>query len=85
MHKSNFYVIGFSYGSNTHDAMGRVSHSWAEFDVAATTALRWILAATTSRWIQATTGSSRPSRLEFQHSSPTFGPGILAATVGTSS
>jgi hypothetical protein len=36
--------------------------------------------------ILATTTSSRPSRPEFQHSSPTFRPGILAAAVvGTSS
>jgi hypothetical protein len=32
-----------------------------------------------------TTTSSRPSRLEYQHSSSTFGPGILATDVGTSS
>jgi hypothetical protein len=57
--------------------MGRVSRSRAASDVAATTASSWILAATTS---------SRPSKPEFQHSSPTFWSGILAtATVGTSS
>jgi hypothetical protein len=41
--------------------------------MAATAASSWILA------------SSRPSRSEFQHSSPTFGPHILVAVVGTSS
>jgi hypothetical protein len=45
MHESNFHVIRFTYGSNTRDAMGRVSRSRADFDVAAT-ASRWILAAT---------------------------------------
>jgi hypothetical protein len=39
---------------------------------------------TASNWILATTTFSWASRLEFQHSSPTFGLGILAATVGTS-
>jgi hypothetical protein len=43
------------------------------------------LAATVSRWILAATTSSRPSSLEFQHSSPTFRTQILATTVGTSS
>jgi hypothetical protein len=56
--------------------VGRASRSRAAFDMAATAASSWILAAT---------ASSRPSRLEFYHSSPTFGPGILAATMGTSS
>jgi hypothetical protein len=42
-HESNFHVTGFSYGSNTHDAMGRISHSQADFDVATTTT-SWILA-----------------------------------------
>jgi hypothetical protein len=36
MHESNFYVTGLSYGSNTRDAMGRVSRSQTAFDVAAT-------------------------------------------------
>jgi hypothetical protein len=85
MHKSNFHITGFSYRSNTCDAMGRVSHSRADFDVAATAASSCILAAAASSWILAATASSRPSRPEFQHSSPSFGPGILAATVGTSS
>jgi hypothetical protein len=54
--------------------------------VAATITSRWILAATAFRWIRATTASSQPSRPEFQRSSPTFRPGILAnAAVGTSS
>jgi hypothetical protein len=44
-----------------------------------------ILATTASRWILAATAFSRLSRSEFQHSSPTFGPGILTTTVGTSS
>jgi hypothetical protein len=45
--------------------------------VSATAASNRILAGTTS---------SQPSRLEFQHSSPTFRPGILAAAaIGTSS
>jgi hypothetical protein len=61
MRLSNFHVIGFSYRSNTRDAVGRVSHSWAAFNVA-------------------TTASSQPSRPEFQHSSLTFGLGILAAS-----
>jgi hypothetical protein len=56
MHLSNFHVTGFSYWSNTHDAVGRVSSSRAAFDVTATVASRWILAAT---------ASSRPSRSEF--------------------
>jgi hypothetical protein len=56
--------------------MGRVSYSRAASDVAA---------AATSRWILAVTASSQPSRPEFQHSSPTFQPQILAtAAVGTS-
>jgi hypothetical protein len=69
MHKSNFHVTGFSHGSNTHDAVGRVSRSRANFDVAATT----------SRWILITTASNRASTPEFQHFSSTFGLGILAA------
>jgi hypothetical protein len=56
MHELNFHVIGFSYRSNTCDAMVRVSHSRAAFDVATTTSYNWILA---------TTASSQPSRLEF--------------------
>jgi hypothetical protein len=55
--------------------MGTVSYR-ADFNVAATAASNRILAAT---------ASSRASRPEFQHSSPSFGPGTLAATVGTSS
>jgi enoyl-[acyl-carrier-protein] reductase (NADH) len=47
-HESIFHVIGFSDGSNTHDAMGRISRSWAAFDVA-TTASSWILAAAASK------------------------------------
>jgi uncharacterized membrane protein YoaK (UPF0700 family) len=78
--------MGFSYRPNTRDVVGRVSCSRAAFDVAATTASSWILATTTFRWILAATASNRPSRLEFQHSSPTFRPGILVtAVVGTSS
>jgi hypothetical protein len=52
--------------------MGRISRSRAATDVVTTTASRWILAAT---------ASSRPSRTEFQHSTPTFRPGTLAAAV----
>jgi hypothetical protein len=74
MHESNIHVTVFSYGSNTHDAMGKVSHSRTDFDVATTTASSWILATTASRWILATTASSRACRTEFQHSSLTFGP-----------
>jgi hypothetical protein len=74
-HKSNFQVTGFSYGSNTRDVMGRVTHSQADFDMATTV---------TSNWILATTASSRASRPEFQHSSPTFGPGIQATAMGSS-
>jgi hypothetical protein len=85
MHESNFYVIGFSYGSNTCDAVGRVSRTWAAFVVAATVAFSCILAATSSSWILAAIASSWPSRPEFQHSYPTFGLGMPAATVGTSS
>jgi hypothetical protein len=77
MHESNFHVTVLSYGSNTRDAVGRVSRSWAASDVVATATSSWILAATVS---------SRPFKPEFQHSSPTFRPGILvAAVVGTSS
>jgi hypothetical protein len=85
MHESNFHVTGFSYRSNTCDAMGKVSHSRADFDVATTAASSWILATIASRWILAAATSSRASRLEFQHSSPIFGPGILAVAMGTSS
>jgi hypothetical protein len=74
-HDSNFCVTWFSYGSNTHDAMGRVSHSQTDFDMAATATFNWILAAT---------ASSRAPKPEFQYSSPTFKPRILAATMGTS-
>jgi hypothetical protein len=73
MNESNFHVTGFSYWSNTHDVMGRVSRSWTDSDVAATS----------SRWILAVTAFSRVSKPEFQHSSPTFGLGILATTMGT--
>jgi hypothetical protein len=76
MRESNFHVIVFSYKSNTRDVVGRVSRSQAAFDVAATA---------TSSWILTATASSRSSRPEFQHSSPTFRPGILATAVGTSS
>jgi hypothetical protein len=55
---SNFHVIGFSYGSNTRDAVGRVSHSQAGFDVAATATSKWILATTASKWILAATTSN---------------------------
>jgi hypothetical protein len=75
MHELNFHVTGFSYGSNTHDVVGRFSRDRADFDVATTAASSWILAATSS---------SRASMLEFQHSSPTFETGILAAAMGTS-
>ncbi len=86
MHESNFHVTGFSYGPTTRDAVGRVSRSRETSDVATTATSSWILAATASRWILATTASSQAFRLEFQHSSPTFQPGILATTVvGTSS
>jgi hypothetical protein len=63
--------------------MGRVSRSQIDFDVAATVASSWILAATAFKWILATTYSSRSSRPELQHSSSTFGPEIMATTVGT--
>jgi hypothetical protein len=64
---------------------GQVSRSRAAFDMAATATSILILVATAFRWILAATASSRPSRPEFQHSSPTFWLGILAATVvGTS-
>jgi hypothetical protein len=66
--------------------MGRVSHTQATSDVAATAASIWILAATASSYILAGTASSQPSNLEFQHSCPTFRPRMLATTiVGTSS
>jgi hypothetical protein len=78
--RAKLSCYGFSYGPNTHDAVGRVP------DMVATAASSWILAATASSWILATTASNRPSRPEFQHSSPTFQPGILAVTtVSTSS
>jgi hypothetical protein len=94
MHELNFHIIRFSYGSNTHDVVGRGSYSRAAFDIATTaasswilaaTASKWILAATASKWILAATASSGPSRPELHHSSLTFRPGILAATVVTSS
>jgi hypothetical protein len=86
IHKSNFHVTVFSYWPTTRDAMGRVSHSQEASNVAATAASSWTLASTAFRWILAATVSSRPSRPEFQHSSPTFRLGILAiAAVGTSS
>jgi hypothetical protein len=56
MYESNFHVTGFSYGFNTRDAVGRVSRSRADFDMATTTASSWILA---------TTAFSRASRPEF--------------------
>jgi hypothetical protein len=85
INESNFHVAGFSYGPTTRDVVGRVSRSQAASDVAAA-ACRWILATTAFNWILAATASSRPSRLEFQHSSLTFQPQILvAAAVGTSS
>jgi hypothetical protein len=40
MHESNFHVTKFSYGSNTHDARGRVSSSQEDFNVAATASSR---------------------------------------------
>jgi hypothetical protein len=82
-HESNFHVTRFLYGSNIRDTVGRVSRSRIDFDVAAT-ASRWILVIITSRWILTATASSRAFRLELQHSSSTFRPGILAAIVGTS-
>jgi hypothetical protein len=75
MRESNIHVTGFSNGSNIDDVMGRVSHSRADFDVAATA----------SRWILVITASSRASRPEFQHSSHTFGLGILVVVMGSSS
>jgi hypothetical protein len=79
-------MFRFSYGSNTRDAMGRVTYSRAASNVVATVASIWILAATASNWILASTASSQTCRPEFQHSSHTFQPGILAtAIVGTSS
>jgi hypothetical protein len=83
MHESNFHVTGFSNGSNTRDAMGRVSRSRIDFDVATTASSSWILAATAFKWILAATYSSRSSRPELQHSFSTFGPEIMAATMGT--
>jgi hypothetical protein len=74
MHESSFHVIGCLNGSNTHDGVGRVTRNQADFNVAATA---------TSCWILAATSTSRASRPEFQHSSSTFGPGILAITMGT--
>jgi hypothetical protein len=64
-HESDLHVTGFSYRSNTRDAVGRGSHSRADIDVVATASI-WILAATASSW------ASRP---EFQHSSPPLGQG----------
>jgi hypothetical protein len=92
MHKSNFHVTWFSYGSNTRDAVGRVFCSQADFNVddtaasswiLAAIASRWILAVIASRWILAAIASNRASKPEFQHS-PTFRLGILAIVVGTS-
>jgi hypothetical protein len=84
-HKSDFHVTGFSYGSNTRDALGRISCNWANFDAATTTTTSWILANTASRWILLATTSSQVSGSEFQHTPPIFGPEILSAVVGISS
>jgi hypothetical protein len=76
INESNFHITGFSHRPTTCDVVGRVSHSRAAFDVAVTVASKWILAVTTS---------SRSSRTQFQHSSPTFRPRIpTAIVVGTS-
>jgi hypothetical protein len=49
-------------------------------------ASRWILATTAFKWILAAATSNRSSKPEFQRSSPTFRPWILAvAIMGTSS
>jgi hypothetical protein len=77
--------IARCFRRSTHDAAGRVSRSRAGFDVVTTATSSWILAATASTWILAAISSSRSSRKEFQHSSPTFEPRIVAAVVGTSS
>jgi hypothetical protein len=74
MNESNFHIARFSYDPTTHDVVGRVSRSWAASDVTAASASRWILASTAFKWILAATASSRSSRSEFQHSSPTFRP-----------
>jgi hypothetical protein len=81
-YESIFHVIGFLDGSNTCDAMGRISYSRATFDVAATTS-SWILATYVSRCGFLVPTASRP---KFQHSTPTVGPGILdvADAMGTS-
>jgi hypothetical protein len=85
MYESNFHVTGFSYGSNIHDVVWRVSCNQAAFVVDTTAGSTCIqLAVTTSRWILADVASSQPSRPKFQHSSPTFGPWILAVAMGTS-
>jgi hypothetical protein len=78
MHESNFHVTVFLYGSNTRDAVGRVSHSRVYFDVATAAACSWILAATSSRWILIAIAFSRSYMPEFQHSFPTFEAWILA-------
>jgi hypothetical protein len=69
-------------GSNTRDAVGRISRSRATFDVAATASSQ-ILTAATSRCGYMVPAASRP---EFQHYSVTIGPGKLdiADIVGTS-
>jgi hypothetical protein len=77
-------MLQCSHTGHTRDAVGKVSRSYADFGVAATAASRWILAFTTSRWILAATTSSRPSRSEFQHSSPTLEPRILTVAAGIS-
>jgi hypothetical protein len=58
LNESNFPVTWFSYEPTTRDVVGRVSRSWAAFDVAATTTSRWILATTDFRWILAATFQS---------------------------
>jgi hypothetical protein len=66
--------------------VGRASYNRATFNVATAVASSWILAATAFNWILVDTTSNRPSKPEFQHSSPTFRPGIVAtATMSISS
>jgi hypothetical protein len=46
IHESNFHVTAFSYRSNTCDAVGTVSRSWAASDMPTITTSSWILVAT---------------------------------------
>jgi hypothetical protein len=82
MYESNFHVAGFSYGSNIHDAMGRVSHRRADSKLPPPSP-------PAGYWPPPPLGGYWPPPLPIRHlgqsssTPPTFEPGILAAVVGT--